>query len=789
MNKTFILSLLILFRLSFSGQGSEPKEPSSISIVPRPAWIKVATGTFTLTDETPLLVSSLDEDIQKVALFFSDQLKFSGGPVLKIRTLTKEDKNTPAIILAYTKDRSGIPSEGYILKVMKHQIIIEGSSGHGLFYGIQSLLQLLPSEVLQYSRPSPGRKYEIPCLEIKDHPRYSYRGMHLDVSRHFFPKEFIKQYLDLIAMYKMNTFHWHLTDDNGWRIEIRKYPKLTETAAWRVDRENLPWNDRSPQLPGEKATYGGFYTQDDIREIVNYASQRFINVIPEIEMPAHSVEVLTAYPELSCAGGPFTVPPGGYWPNADIYCAGNDSVFLFLQDVLTEIMELFPSKYIHIGGDEADKSNWKKCPKCQNRIAKEGLKDEDELQSYFIRRMEKFIVSKGRKLIGWDEILDGGLAPEATVMSWRGVEGGVEAAKQGHDVIMTPNSYCYFDYYQADPQFEPKAIGGFTTLKKVYSFNPSPEELTLEQKKFILGAQGNVWTEYIPSIAQAEYMAVPRMIALSEVVWSPEKDRNWDDFRLRLKEQFRRLDAMHINYSKGSFKVDVRTFLDPKTSKLKIVLSSEQPDIPILYTLNGNNPNSNSSVYSTPVEITSNCYLKTGLFVDGTLKEKLTEMPVILHKAVGKKLKYLTEYSSRYPGSGNGCLNDGLRGSISHRDGYWQGLSGNDLEVVIDLGKEIPVNSVQMNFLQNQKSWIFLPNLVEYSLSSDGKKFHSINEVLNTVKGNQEQVFIHPFNFQFRTGTTGRYVRIKAKNPGKCPSWHEGAGEPCWIFTDEIVVF
>jgi len=789
MNKFLILSTLILFLAVLKSPGAGLAETTPVSIVPKPVWIKMNTGTFTITDETPILISSLDNDLQKVALFFSDQLKFSGGPVLKIRILTKEDKNIPGIVLAYTKHKSKIPVEGYILKVMKHQLIIEGSSGSGLFYGIQSLLQLLPPEVLQFSKPLTGRKFEIPCLEIKDHPRYAYRGMHLDVSRHFFPKEFIKRYIDLIAMYKMNTFHWHLTDDNGWRIEIKKYPRLTEIGAWRVDRENLPWNERPPQQPGEKATYGGFYTQDDIREIVNYASQRFVNVIPEIEMPAHSVEALAAYPNLSCTGGPFTVPPGSYWPNADIYCAGNDSVFTFLQDILTEVMDLFPSTYIHVGGDEADKSNWKKCPKCQARIAGEGLKDENELQSYFIRRMEKFIVSKGRKLIGWDEILEGGLAPEATVMSWRGVEGGIEAARQGHDVIMTPTSYCYFDYYQADPQFEPKAIGGLLTLKKVYSFEPTPEELTPEQKKFIRGAQGNVWTEFIPTTAQAEYMAVPRMIALAEVVWSPKKERNWDDFRFRMKEQFKRLDALHVNYCKGSYKTNVSTFFDPNTNKIKVVLSSEQPEIPILYTIDGNDPKSTSARYSGPFEVGANCYIKAGLFVDGKLKEKLTETPIIFHKAIGKKITYLTEYSNRYPASGNSTLIDGLRGSTNHRDGYWQGFLGNDMEVIIDLGKEMPVNSVQTTFLQNQKSWIFLPTLVEYSLSSDGKKYHSINEVLNTIPAKQEQIFIQPFTFQFRQGTTAKYVKVKAKNIGKCPPWHEGAGEPCWIFADEIVVF
>ncbi len=789
MKKSLILTLLLLFLASINNLQAGSAETSPITIVPKPVSVKMMTGSFTINEQTPILISSTDNDLQNIAVYFSELLKFSGGPFLQIRILTKEDKNIPAIVLSCTSG-SKIPNEGYNLKVMKHRILIESSSGSGLFYGIQSLLQLLPEEVLKFSEPLTGKKFEIPCLEIKDYPRYPYRGMHLDVSRHFFPKEFIKRYIDLIAMYKMNTFHWHLTDDNGWRIEIKKYPKLTEVGAWRVDRENLPWDKRPSQKPGEKATYGGFYTQDDIREIVHYASRRFIEVIPEIEMPAHSVEVLAAYPELSCTGGPFSVPPGSYWPNSDIYCAGNDSVFTFLQDVLTEVMDLFPSRYIHVGGDEADKTNWKKCPKCQARIAGEGLKDEKELQSYFIKRIEKFIVSKGRKLIGWDEILEGGLAPEATVMSWRGVDGGIEAAQQGHPVIMTPTSYCYFDYYQADPDFEPRATGAPVTLKKVYSFEPTPPELTPEQQKFIIGAQGNLWAEFIPSIAQAEYMAIPRMIALAEVVWSPKKERNWDDFRMRLKKQFARLDMLHVNYCKGSYKAGVSTMFDPNTHTMKVVLSSEQPDIPIVYTLNGDDPEPTSAVYTRPFEVSGNCYIKAGLFVDGKLKEKFTGMPFIFHNALGKKVTYLSEYSYRYPASGKITLIDGLRsGSSYHRDGYWQGFSGNDLEVIIDLGKEMLVTSVQMNFLHNQKSWIFLPELVEYSLSSDRKKYHSINEVLNKIPLQTEQVLIRPFNFQFREGTTARYVKIKAKNIGRCPSWHEGAGQPCWIFTDEIVVY
>jgi hexosaminidase len=556
-----------------------------------------------------------------------------------------------------------------------------------------------------------------------------------------------------------------------------------------VNHEDLPWNERPSQQPGEKATYGGYYTQDEIREIVKYAADRYITIIPEIEMPAHSVEVLSAYPQFSCTGGPFTVPPGSYWPNVDIFCAGNDSVFTFLRDVFTEVMALFPSKYIHIGGDEADKTNWKKCPRCQERIKTEGLKDENELQSYFIKRIEKIIVSSGRKMIGWDEILEGGLAPEATVMSWRGIEGGIVAARLGHDAIMTPGSHCYFDHYQADPQFEPKAIGGFTTLKKVYSYEPVPGELTIDETKHILGAQGNLWTEFIPTPSQAEYMALPRMIALAEVIWSPKKLRDWNDFQRRMTSQFKRLDFMKINFSKGSFRAEVKTKFDKKSNVLRVTIGSEQSDVPIHYTTNGNDVTASSPLYTGPFEIKKNGIIRAGLIVEGKLKEKTVDLPLLFHLAIGKHVKYFTHYSNRYPAAGPETLNDGLRGSIDHRDGLWQGFLGNDLDVILDLGKVMPVNTIQMNFLQNQRNWIFLPVVVEYSLSSDGKKYHSFNEVPNTISPKEEQVFLQPFNFQFMANTKARYVRVRAKNLGKCPSWHKGSGQDCWMFTDEIVVF
>ena len=774
--KKYLLTLLLLL----------PLVP--FSQVPIPVSIKEKPGVFILDDQVQILINGRDADLKMVGSLMREQLQYTGGLRIKMREPDPEKKKIKAIILTYVTDKNKIPPEGYRMDITPNQIVIEGSTGAGVFYGFQTLMQLMLSDSTKMSHPEKQKSWEIACAQIVDYPRYPYRGMHLDVSRHFFPKEFIKKYIDLIAMYKMNRFHWHLTDDNGWRIEIRKYPKLTEIGAWRVDREHLPWGERPVQQPGENAAYGGFYTQDDIREIVAYAQARFVTIIPEIEMPAHSIEVLAAYPQFSCTGGPFTVLPGSYWPNSDILCAGNDSTFIFLQDVLTEVMELFPSAYIHAGGDEADKSEWKKCPKCQARMNTEGLKDEKELQSYFMKRMEKFIVSKGRKMIGWDEILEGGLAPEATVMSWRGVEGGIDAARQGHDAIMTPTSHCYFDYTQGDPSTELKAIGGAITLKKVYSFEPTPKELNADEAKHILGAQGNVWTEYIPDPAQVEFMALPRMIALAEVVWSPAEKRDWDDFSARLQDQLRRLDNMGVHYSKGTFRIGVSSDYSQKNQSLMISLSSEQYKIPIHYTLDGNDPTVKSPIYTDPFPVSKNAFLKAAHFEDGKIQGHITSNQLLYHLAIPAKIKLIQPYSYRYPGSGEQTVIDGFKGSVNHRDGFWQGYHGNDIEIILDLRKKQPIKSISSTYLLNPRSWIFLPEYVEYALSDDGKKWHSINEKYNPAGQRSEEAVIQPFGFGF-PGTEARFIRVRAKNIGTCPDWHEGKGEKAWIFIDEISVY
>jgi hexosaminidase len=514
-------------------------------IIPMPQTLTPREGAFLLKPSTRFVVPPGERGARRVAEFFLDAVgsSFAVRPQLVYGVQVDSD----AVLFELDSSAHGVQGrEAYRLEISPTVVRITAAAPAGLFYGVQSLLQLLPPGI--YSPyPTMHKTLSIPCVAIEDAPRFSWRGVHLDVSRHFFPKSFIKRYIDLLAMYKMNVFHWHLTDDNGWRIEIKKYPRLTSVGAWRVDRENDPWSHRALQRPGEEATYGGYYTQEDVKEIVAYAAARFITVLPEIEMPAHSVEALAAYPEFSCTGGPFTVLPGGYWPNANIFCAGNDSTFVFLDHILDEVATLFPSPYIHIGGDEADKANWKKCPKCQARIKAEGLQNEEELQSYFIKRIEKHLHAIGKRLIGWDEILQGGLAPDATVMSWRGIQGGIDAAKQGHDVVMTPTGYCYFDYYQSGSG-EPLAGGGFLPLDTVYAYEPIPPGLTAAEQRHVLGAQANLWTEYIPTPIHAEYMLLPRMLALSEVVWTDPARKNYQDFLDRLLNQYQRFDAMGVSY-------------------------------------------------------------------------------------------------------------------------------------------------------------------------------------------------------------------------------------------------
>jgi hexosaminidase len=539
-----ILALMFLFtgcnKVSSSGSGNV------YPIIPAPLSLKELPGQFVFSKKSKIILSPVNNENRLAADFLARLIKNPSG--LEIQVVEGSRAAGGSVYMAI--DTSVSNNEGYTLSVSSGKIIIKAKSAVGLFYAVQTIRQLLPAEVEKDSLVK-DIKMTVPACEISDEPRFSYRGMHLDVGRHMFPVEYIKRYIDMIALHKMNTFHWHLTEDQGWRIEIKKYPRLTSVGAFR--KETIVGHAGKKPYKYDGIPYGGFYTQDEVKDIVAYAKSKFITVIPEIEMPGHSLAALAAYPQLSCTGGPFEV--GTKWGVVDdVYCAGKEETFKFLEDVLTEVIALFPSDYIHIGGDECPKTNWAKCPLCQKRIKDEGLKDEKELQSYFIRRIEKFLISKGKRLIGWDEILEGGLAPEATVMSWRGTAGGIDAAKQGHDVIMSPNKYVYLDYYQCEPEGQPLAIGGYLPLESVYSFDPQFAELMAEEQKHILGLQGNVWTEYIPTPEHMEYMSYPRMFAISEIGWTSGSKKDFEDFLARFELQRKRYDKIGINYFKGEYR-------------------------------------------------------------------------------------------------------------------------------------------------------------------------------------------------------------------------------------------
>lgn len=741
-----------------------------VSIIPQPVSVQMNTGIFTIDAKTIIKFNG-NKELNAASNFLTSALKNIAGYELKVNKLGIKNINLTIEKIAV------IGEEGYQLNVSPTTIIIKANTKAGIIYGIQSLLQTLPAIRTNES-------LQIPCMSITDYPRFKYRGMHLDVSRHFFGPEVIKEYIDLMAAYKMNTFHWHLVDDQGWRIEIKKYPKLTSVGAWRIDQNDKVWGSRSQAKAGEAATYGGYYTQEQIQEIVKYAAEKNVTIIPEIEMPGHVASAIASYPALSCTQHPqLPLTGGNYTGMSSNYCAGNDSVFNFLENVLTEVIDLFPSKYIHIGGDEVDKGSWKNCSKCQAKMKTEGLKDENELQSYFIKRIENFIVSKKRKIIGWDEILEGGLAPEATVMSWRGEAGGIEAAKAHHDVIMTPGSPVYFDQYQAGPEGEPLAIGGMNTLKKVYDYEPIPNVLKAAEAKYVLGAQANLWTEYITTAEHVEYMVLPRMLALAEVVWTPKENKKWEDFNERLQSHFKAFGQKGLHYSPGNFTVSIKP--SSQNGKLFVDLSTEIMNAAICYTTDGTEPTINSTIYTAPIEISSSVLLKAVTVVNGRIMGvQAARQNFVLHKAIGKNVTYTNSVSKYYLADGPNSLTDGVRGTGAVGN-YWHGFSDKDLIATIDLGEEKNIQTISLGCLQHYNDWIFLPQSVLFEASNDGKVFTTIKIVNNPIDIKDQKAMLD-FKADFPV-QAARYIRVTAKN-NLCPPGHSGAGKPGWIFVDEIVV-
>ncbi len=751
---TFFLILMTMAFCLSSLDCTDKKKHSAqqqlvdLSLIPKPDTLVFRSGFLNITNGFNVSFRKVPKDAQSRLNDCLTNASFSLGQKGVRLSFTITEDTTQSF-------------ESYVLKITTKGISIKSPSETGLFYGVQTLRHIVEKGVEEPLRL-------VPCLEIKDAPRFAYRGLHMDVSRHFFSIDFLKKQIDLMAYYKLNRFHWHLTDGPGWRIQIRRYPELTDIAAWRTHSLWKHWwgSRRKYVKEGTKDAYGGYYTQTEARELVRYAAERHITIIPEIEMPGHSEEVLAVYPHLSCTQKPYS---------SSEFCIGNEATFEFLENVLSEIIDIFPSEYIHIGGDEASKEHWKKCALCQKRIKDEKLKDEAELQSYLIRRIERFLHYKGRKLIGWDEILEGGLDKSAVVMAWRGEEIGLQAVRDGYNVIMTPGAYCYFDSYQGTPDTQPEAIGGFLPVKKVYSYNVIPDSLSFEEQERILGVQANLWTEYVPTEGHAEYMLYPRLLALAEVAWSSADKRDWCDFKPRVN------NAIHLLKQKGynPYTLSKEPFVsmenDSTEQAIKVSLSSELYPAKIYYTTNGTMPDTLSNHYQEPILIKDSALLKARLFRDGQPLGKVIERRVDYHKAIGKKVSYLSPYSRYYPAGGEKSLVDGLPGGLSHGDGYWQGFNVPFLDIAIDLEQNKPLHTIRMNFLQNANAWIWFPKEVHIFVSNGEEEYREIATLPNRVSRDTEGTIFQPFVWKGKANA--RYIRIKAPANGG------------WLFLDEVVVW
>ncbi len=783
-----LISMVVGGILCVFAEPSAPSEASagagSLHIVPQPLSVTPGSGSFTLGPGTVLAYHSKHAEARKSVDYLATLLRQSTGFPFKI----VDASEAPAGNFLLFDHRPGPAQnrEGYRLQVQPEKVVLEASDFPGLFYAAQTLLQLLPPEVYA-SNVQRGTAWTVPCVTVVDTPRYQWRGMMLDVCRHFFPKEFVKKLIDYLAMHKINTFHWHLTDDQGWRIEIKRYPQLTSISAWRADKEDIHWNIRTPQAPGEPATYGGFYTQDEIREVVKYAADRYITVVPEIEMPSHVTAVLAAFPEFSCTGGPFTVPPGGIWPIKDIYCGGNDSVFVFLEQVLEEVAPLFPGAFLHIGGDEADKTEWKRCPKCQARIKAEGLADEMQLQSFFTRRIEGVLARLGKRLLGWDEIMEGGLPPRTAVMSWRGTTGGLEAARSGHDVVMAPTSHCYIDYYQGDPAQEPLAIGGYVPAETVYSFEPTPDSLTADEARHILGAQVNLWTEYIHDPAQAEYMIFPRLAAIAEVGWTARHLRSWPSFLDRLETQFQRYDVRGINAARSLYAVSVSDSFDTTSWKRIIGLSSQSGRGEIRYTLDGTAPTPASPLYREPLMIEKSCVLTAATFKNAAMAGPLTSRSLRVTPFRDAKISLSSPPENRGAMIDGSRLIDHRRATLSGADVQWNAWKNSDVTFVVDLGGPRPVRRVTAGFYRSPGRLVFPPPVMEVSVSQDGTTYKKVTQVRQPSPVKDPQAVVRDYVADLE-GVSARYVKLVATSPGPAPDWHRSPLEPTWICADEIIV-
>lgn len=750
---------LILFLLLFIGCNSndisliEYRNAEDIQILPKVESLDIYKGYFELNENSIIIIES--DSLINEATFLKGRIEMNVDFIIEIISMNKIDLKDQSNYILIENDHSFNNPEAYDLNIDSNSIKIFANDSKGIWYGIQTLNQLFTDSF--YSDEVRSNWY-LPLVKIADKPHFKHRGLLLDCSRHFFGVNTVKKYIDLLSFYKMNVLHWHLTEDQGWRIEIDAYPKLTEIGAYRTEAN------------GE--IYGGFYSKDQIRDIVKYASKRHVTIIPEIELPGHSQAAIAAYPELSCKGQAVEVA-NDWGVFKEVYCAGNDSVFTFLETVLTEVMDLFPSKYIHIGGDEAPKYRWEHCNKCQKRIQDHGLKDEHALQSYFISRIDSFLSDNGRTLIGWDEILEGGLSPNAVLQSWRGMEGGILAANTNHEAIMSPTSHAYFDY-------DLKAID----LEKVYSFDPIPEDLDSSKYEYIIGGECNMWTEHVPNDSVLDSKVFPRLLAMSEVLWSYPKERHYESFYNKVQKHYPFLAYFNVKYGEENLPAKINVEVVNKQSIIS--LEPGNIDINLFYKWD-------CDTCKTYMEVKDDLILShSGSLSIKAMKSQLNyggiiTQPFEFHQAIGQKITYLNNFNAWYPAGGNGGLLDSKLGTIDFRDGNWQGFWGQDIEVIIEFDRIKNVNALSTRFYQYSNSWIFIPNEVVFEGSIDGIIYNELGKLHPKAKLETRGKFIEEVSLTLNNQPV-KYLKLKVNNVGPVPDWHEAAGADSWLFIDEISV-
>ena len=773
MKKTFIILSVLL-----AAAACAPKNVQTINVVPYPNDVQVKPGGFCVAGAGVKYDAAADERTKSLIDAFAQQLSLVTG----VESAVSETNGEIAFILD-----AEMPHEAYTLNVTKKGVEVKASGLNGFNYAIQTIKQMLPVEVFGKAAAA-DKEWTLPCVKINDAPRFGYRGLHMDVSRHFFDMDEVKRYLDIMEVHKLNTLHWHITDDQGWRLEIKKYPRLTEVGA--VRKQTLVGHLFDSEVyDGTPYGEGCYFTQDQVREILDYAAGKGITVIPEIDLPGHMLAALAAYPELGCTGGPYDV--WGKWGVADdVLCVGKEKTMQFLEDVLTEVCELFPAEYVHIGGDECPKVRWEKCPHCQAKIAELGLKDDDRfqaehyLQGYVTSRMEKFLAEKGKKLIGWDEILEGELAPNATVMSWRGVAGGLQAVRMGHDAIMTPNTFFYLDYYQSlDKENEPLAIGGYLPVEKCYSYEPTVEGMTEEEKAHILGVQANLWTEYIKTPDQLHYMLLPRLAALAEVQWCQPEVKSWERFLDSADEFCGIYDIMGYRY--GDHLFDTRG--ECVTGNGVSVVLEAQGETPIRYTLDGSEPTVDSPLYTEPVKITESCTLKARSERGGQMSGRTFEKSFTAHKAMGRPVRLVTTTHPNYTFNCPDLLTDGLVGEGPYNSGDFAGWYNQPFEVVVEMdGAEY--SEVTLSTIVFKYDWIMNPTSFTVLTSEDGENFTEVAHVDIECVGQMDDANgCQDYTLTF-IQTSAKYLKVIAGCCTSLPEWHPGAGHPAFLFVDEVLV-